>query len=149
MRGRAGLTLIELIVAIAIIGIVAAFAIPGVKRGMATESIRGARRSVTAHLARTRGTAANRGCRSVLHLRGGASARIWITSCTMAGTGVDTIGGIENLSDRFGVVVATSGDSVMFAPNGLGRTPGGVVMKFSKAGYTDSLGISPIGWPAW
>jgi type IV fimbrial biogenesis protein FimT len=143
------LTLIELIVALSIIGIVAAIAIPSVKRGMNTESIRGARRLVTSHLAMARGTAANRGCRTELHMTSGASARIWITSCTMTGTGIDTIGQVQNLNDRFGVTVSTSANTVVFAPNGLGASADWITVKFGKAGYSDSLGISPIGWPAW
>ncbi len=149
VRSRTGLTLIELIVALSIIGIVAAIAIPGVKRGMNTESIRGARRLVTSHLAMARGTAANRGCRAELHITSGASSRLWVTSCTMTGTGTDTIGQVQNLNDRFGVTVSASADMVVFAPNGLGASAGWITVKFGKAGYSDSLGISPIGWPAW
>ena len=149
IRSRAGLTLIELLVAVAIVGIVSALAIPGFKRSMATESIRGARRSVTAHLGRARGAAANRGCRSVLHMTGGANARLWITSCSLTGAGLDTVGQPERLGDRFGVAVSTSGDSVVFGPNGIGASPGWILMKFGKAGYADSLVISPIGWASW
>ena len=148
-RSRAGLSLTEVIVALAIIGIVSAVAIPTAKKGMASEAIRGARRSVTTQLARARGTAATRGCRSVLHMTSGANAQIWVTSCAIGGAGVDTIGGVQDLGSRFGVNVSTSGDSVIFSPNGLGSSPGWIVMKFGKAGHSDSLSISPIGWATW
>jgi prepilin-type N-terminal cleavage/methylation domain-containing protein len=149
MRTRAGMTLIELIVAIAVVGIVAAFTIPGAKRGLVTESIRGARRAVTTQLTRARGAATSRGCRSVLHMTGGANGRIWVTSCAIGGAGVDTIGPVQDLGNRFGVTVATSGDSVIFVPNGLGASPGWILMKFAKGGHSDSLSISPVGWASW
>jgi type IV fimbrial biogenesis protein FimT len=149
VRNRAGLTLTELMVSLAIVGIVSAVAIPTAKRGMASEAVRGARRSVTTQLARARGTAANRGCRSALHMTSGANAQIWVTSCTVGGAGVDTIGGVQDLGNRFGVTVSTSGDSVIFNPNGLGSSPGWIVMKFGKGGHSDTLAISPIGWATW
>ncbi|KPJ92547.1 MAG: hypothetical protein AMS18_07215 [Gemmatimonas sp. SG8_17] len=149
MLSRSGFTVTELIIAIVIVGLVSAFAIPKVKSGMAAERLRSARRSVTTHLATTRGTASGRGCRSVMHIRGGANARLWVTSCTVGGGGVDTIGSVENLSDRYGVTLTTTGDSVIFNSNGLGRSPGWITLNFSKSGRSDTLGISPVGLPAW
>jgi Tfp pilus assembly protein FimT len=143
------MTLIELLAAIGIIGLMSVFAIPMFLGGLTSESTRGARRTVVNSLSRARGAAATRGCRSVLHLVGGSNARVWITSCDMAGTGLDTIGEVENLSDRHGIIMATSGDSVVFSANGLGASPGWISLKFNKAGRTDTLAISPIGWPTW
>ena len=79
----------------------------------------------------------------------GANGRVWVTSCGPGGAGVDTVGNVQDLGSRFGVTVAASGDSVIYGPNGMGASPGWIVLTFSKGGHSDSLAISPVGWASW
>ena len=146
---RDGYTLFELLVVVTIIGAVAALAIPKVKGPMLRESVRSARRAMVTQLAVARSAAASRGCRSVVHVVAGASARSWVTTCLTVGTGVDTVGTVEQLSDRYSVSVVSSVDSITFAPNGLAFGAGWASLKFNRVGYSDSLAVSPLGKAYW
>jgi prepilin-type N-terminal cleavage/methylation domain-containing protein len=148
-RASGGYTLFELLLVMTIIGAVAALSIPKVKGPMLRESVRGARRAVVTQLAVARSSAASRGCRSVVHVVDGASARSWVTTCPTAGVGVDTVGAVEQLSDRYNVSVASSFDSIVFSPNGLAFGTGWVNLKFNRVPYSDSLAVSPLGKAYW
>jgi len=146
---RRGYTIFELLLVVTIIGAVAALAIPKMKEPMIREQVRSARRAMVTHFAMARGAAASRGCRSVVHVVAGANARVWVTACSVAGANVDTVGAVDQLSDRYGVSVQSSVNSVQFAPNGIAIGAGWSTMVFDRAGFTDTLTVSPLGKASW
>ncbi len=148
-KAKHGFSLIELLVAMAIVGIVAAVAIPRMKQGMLKDSIRSARRNVSTHLAQARAIATTRGCRSVFHVAAGSIPLVWVTVCKKDGTGVDTVGSVDRLADLYGIGLTQVGDSVTFAPTGIATGSAWLTMKFSRSSYSDSLTISPIGRAVW
>lgn len=141
--------MIELLVAVVIVGIMAAMAMPKLKNGMAQESVRNARRSVVSHLSTARGAAASRGCRAVFHVVAGTDPRVWVTSCPLTGAGVDTVGTVSHLAADHGISLSLVGDSLTFAPSGMGMGTGWMNLNLAKASKSDSLSISPLGQARW
>jgi prepilin-type N-terminal cleavage/methylation domain-containing protein len=146
---QSGFSLIEMVIVVTMIASLTAMAFPQARETLIKESVRGARRVVATQLARARGTAANRGCRAVFHLVGGSDPRVWVTSCPLTGGGVDTVGTVEHLADRFSVDLATTGDSIVFSPNGIGAAPSWTSIAIKRSEAKDTLSISPIGRAAW
>ena len=151
-RNRRGVSLIETLIVLLMIGAVTALALPKVRTAQTHESTRNARREVQASLARAKGTAVQRGCRATMHMRASGPARVWVTTCRitpLVGSTLDTIGGVIYLNARYGVTVSTDADSIPFGPNSLGLGTAMINMGFTKAGYTSSLQITPVGRPIW
>ena len=145
-RRPGGFTLIEILIAITLIGIMTAVAMPRLKNSMAAESVRSARRDVVSHLAKARGAAASRGCRAVFNMVG---TRVWVTACSLSGTGIDTIGTVINLADQYGVTVEGANYSLSFAPNGVGVGGDWGKFAFTKTRRSETLVISPLGQARW
>ncbi len=143
-----GFTLLEVLTALVIMGVVMALAAPRFREWLSHENVRQARANVTTQLASARSIAVTRGCESVLHIDAAAS-RVWVTACKIAGAGKDTIGVIDNLSSRYGVVFSSTGDSILFTPLGIAFNAAWIMMTFSKEGYDATLEISPLGRSQW
>lgn len=143
-----GFTLLEVLIAMVIMGIVMGLGAPRSREWLTHENVRQARVNVTTQLAGARSIAVVRGCESVLHIDAAAS-RVWVTACKLAGAGRDTIGSIDNLSSRYGVVFSSTGDSILFTPQGIAFNAAWITMTFSKEGYDAMLEISPLGRSKW
>ncbi len=146
---KRGFTLLEILTALVIAGVVMALAVPRFREMMTHENVRQARANVTVRLASARSIAVQRGCEAVLHFDQ-TSSRVWVTTCRPEGGGKDTLGMIENLSSRFGVVfVSTPADSILFTPQGIAFSASWITLTFSKDGYDAVLEISPLGRAQW
>ncbi len=144
-----GFTLLEILTALVIVGVVMAVAAPKFREMMTHENVRQARANVTMRLASARSIAVQRGCEAVLHFDQ-TSSRVWVTMCRPEGGGKDTLGFIENLSSRFGVVFLSSpADSILFTPQGIAFSADWITLTFSKDGYDAVLEISPLGRAQW
>ena len=145
---RNGFSLVELLIVISIIGVMAAFAFPKMQQQIIHEGVRGARREVATQLMRARAAAAQRACRATVHMDA-STARVWVTACKMAGTGLDTVGPISQLASRYTVTMTSDADSLPFAANSLGLGTGTIGMTFTRSGYTLGLRITAIGRAVW
>ncbi len=143
-----GFTLLEILTALVIAGVVMALAAPRFREVMTHENVRQARANVTLRLAGARSIAVQRGCEAVLHLDQ-TSSRVWVTTCRPEGGDKDTVGFIENLSSKFGVVFLSTGDSILFTPQGIAFSASWITLTFSKDGYEAVLEISPVGRAQW
>ena len=143
-----GFTLLEILTALVIVGVVMAVAAPRFREMVTHENVRQARANVTTRLASARSIAVQRGCEAVLHFDQ-TSSRVWVTTCRTQGGGKDTLGSIENLSSRFGVVFRSTGDSILFTPQGIAYSASWITLTFSKEGYEAVLEIPPVGRARW
>ena len=143
-RSETGLTLIELLWVIVIVGLMTALSIPRVRDLVQKTNVRSARVATVAHVVKARNAAVQRGCRAVVHLR--ASGAIWVTSCrTTTGAGVDTLGSVDNLTERYGITLASTRDSVQFDPRGLSVGNQSARISFTNRLATDTIAINAVG----
>ena len=72
-------------------------------------------------------------------------ATMWIVANTATGSGLDTIGPVEDLGSRFGVTFRTSRDSLVFTPRGIGTETSGTTIIVSKGTAADTITVSAAG----
>jgi type IV fimbrial biogenesis protein FimT len=138
-RSRSGFSLIELLIAVTLLGLLLAIAAPRVQEASTTQNVRGARAAVANLYARARIYAVQQ--RVPVTLQFGDSTA-WITA--PLGAGLDTIGAVEHLGRQFGVSVAASG-SVSISPVGMVNAGTPIRVSVTKSGHTDSVVISGYG----
>ena len=140
--GNRGLSVIELLMVIVIVGMVALFVFPSVVKTFDRVQVRGARTALvnSYHSARTAARVSN--LTTTLNL---TSHRIWVERVKLTG-GVDTIGGVTNLSSQYGVLVSGP-PTITIDPRGMlaSRLDAGLTFVFSRGGWSDSVVFSNYG----
>ena len=142
-RGNSGFTVIELLWVIVLMGLMAMLGIPRIRDALQKQNVRGARVAAVAHVVKARNVAVQRGCRATVHLR--SSGAIWVTACRTAGAGLDTLGGMDDLHERYGVTLSASRDSVQFDPRGLSLGNQSATIAFTNTLATDTITINAVG----
>jgi hypothetical protein len=68
-----------------------------------------------------------------------------VTVCKTSGPGIDTLGSVDDLKERYGVTVSATRDSIQFDPRGLslGNQSGTVVV--SNAVAADTIVVNAVG----
>lgn len=74
-----------------------------------------------------------------------SSSLMWVVATKASGSGLDTLGSVENLYDRFGVRITSTRDSLVFTPRGLGTETSGTTIIVSKGTAADTITISAAG----
>jgi len=141
---QVGFTLIEMIWVIVLMGLMAMLGIPRIRDALQKQSVRSARVAGATLVVKARTAAVQRGCRAVVHMRG--DGRMWVTVCRTTGVaGVDTLGGVDDFTIRYGVTVVPSRDSIEYGPRGLtlGNQAGQVL--FQRTPHADTLTVNAVG----
>jgi len=145
MRTR-GFTFIEVLIVMVLIGIIAALGIPRIRDAIQKNNVRGARAALGTLVAKARGAAVQRGCRSAIHFTSGTAGTVWITACKVSNSALtDTLGGVEQLAVRYNLTLTAGADSVTFMPNGVSPDNTLTVLRVSSNGITDSVMINQVG----
>lgn len=142
-RRDSGFSVIELLWVIVLIGLMAALGIPRIRDAVQKQNVRGARVAAVAHVVKARNAAVQRGCRATVHMR--STGAIWVTACRTAGAGLDTLGGMDNLYDRYGITLSASRDSIQFDPRGLSVGNQSATISFTNTLATDTITINAVG----
>ncbi len=145
-----GFSFVQPLVAMTVMGTMMGLGYPQLRDSLNKEAVRSARREVTTRVAITREVAAQRGCPAVLHVDDLLKSRVWITACSISGTGVDTIGAVEDLAAHFNVTITSTADSIVFTPRGMRPGMSRIDLTFRVAEHSDTLTISPpVGRAEW
>lgn len=139
-----GFTLIELLLVIVIAGLLMGVAIPTFLKFSDKSALRSAGVAVSSLHARARIAAIQRGRNTRLKMSA-TSNTMWIVSTNAAGTGLDTIGTVENLNSRFGITFTTTRDSLTFTPRGIGFETSGTTIILLKGTKADTLTVTAAG----
>lgn len=150
MKAR-GFTLVEVMIAVAVLGILLAIAWPPFRAVQARSAVRSAADVFVLRHSMARSTALRRGRVAELHIDA-AGGRLWVEVDTAAiGTGVkDTVGRVVDVALEFAVSATSTRNLLCFDARGLatqvsGCPPGDVKVVFERQGYTDSVTTTVLG----
>ncbi|HUG42017.1 MAG TPA: prepilin-type N-terminal cleavage/methylation domain-containing protein [Longimicrobiales bacterium] len=147
---RGGFTLVEVILAVLLIGLLAAIATPAVGRLAAEASVRRGAAELTVGVAQARALAVRHGRPSVFVLDTVSSSYHVVMDTTLAELGPDTLIARE-LPELRGAVTHLSADPGMlcFDARGVGRGGGGcgvgLTVVLGRGGWVDTLAFSATG----
>lgn len=145
MNRHRGFTLIEIVMVMALIGIMLAVALPFVRGSSDSGNVGGATSALSSMHAVAKQSAIQRGRLSMLVMTP-AQARAWVVSRNAAGTGWDTLGRVEDFSERFGgVAISSTRDTLVFTPRGIGQETSGTTIVISRGAEADTITISAAG----
>lgn len=135
-------TLIEILVAVTIIGALVVFAFPSLASSFGKQNVRSARDGFATMHGRARANAISRGLSTTFHFGGGD---LYITAAHPVTGVLDTLGDVRDLANLHGVSLTSSRDSLVFDSRGMGTETSSTLVILSKSGNADSLSISQIG----
>ncbi len=145
MQRKNGFTLVEMMIVVVLIGAILLIGWPKVASGLAKTNLRSSRTTVANMFAKARAFAMQSNRRTWINFNGN-NVVITASPRTLAGTGtVDSIGGVEKLSEAYGVTLTAPVASVAFDPRGfgtLGAMQNFVVTRNSKR---DSVMVDGLG----
>lgn len=137
-----GMTLIEIVIVIVLIGAMAGYAIPRIGDAITKQQVHSARTLFVSMHARARATAINRGSRTQLVVSNGQLSIVSINPVTGA---TQTVGNVEDLTQRYGVIVVPSSLTLTFDARGIGTEGSQTEVSISKGSYVRRIVISPAG----
>jgi prepilin-type N-terminal cleavage/methylation domain-containing protein len=141
---RAGFTLIELLIVVVIMGAISLIAFPRIKSTFQASALRGARTRLVMVYTAARAAAVQTNRPVRMHFSGND---VWVTATprlTVGGSGTaDTIGPVQSMYSVFGVTVASTVDSLLLDPRGLGLN--GATIVVTNAQGADTISITGFG----
>ncbi len=146
-----GFTLVEAMIAVAVLGILLAIAWPAFRAAQARSAVRSAADVFVLRHSMARSAALRRGRVAELHIDA-AGGRLWVEVDTAAiGAGVkDTVGRVVDVAQEFAVATTSTRSLLCFDARGLatqvaGCPPGDVKVVFKRGEYTDSVTTTVLG----
>lgn len=139
---RNGFTLIEMMMVVVVTGLIMLVAFPRVRSGMIKSSIRSARSDIVSMHARARNAAVQQGKATYLVFNGN-SAVVLMRIAPGNGAWADTLGGVQDLADKYGVSLTVTENMLAFDPRGFGLVGGDVYIR--RSGYADTITVSGFG----
>lgn len=139
-----GFTVIEMLIVVVLVGILTSVSLPYFRGSSSKSSVRGAMDAISSMHAVAKATAIGRGRLARLVLDPGAGTAVVVANKAV-GTGVDTIGVVENLATRFTVRFTTTRDTLTFTPRGISSDLTGTTIVVIRSTFSDTITVSAAG----
>ncbi|MEP6688076.1 MAG: prepilin-type N-terminal cleavage/methylation domain-containing protein [Gemmatimonadales bacterium] len=145
MQRKNGFTLVEMMIVVALIGAILLIGWPKVASGLAKTNLRSSRTTVANMFAKARAFAVQSNRRTSINFNGN-NVVITASPRTLAGAGTqDSIGGVEKLSEAYGVALTAPVASVAYDPRGFGSLGAVQTFVITKSSKRDSVMIDVLG----
>lgn len=139
---RKGFTVIELMMVMVVSGLIMLVAFPRLRSGMLKSSIRSARGDIVAMHSKARTASVQYGKPTYVAFSGNrAVVLVRVAPGNVAWA--DSLGGVQDLADKYGVSLTVSEDTLKFDPRGFGIQGGSVYIR--RSGYADTITVSGFG----
>ena len=146
MQRRNGFTLIEMMVAVVLVGLISLIAFPKVNSAIAKNNLRSARVTMANMFAMARATAVGTNKRTWLNFTGN---NVYVTASprvvNVPGSTMDTVGTIQRLDVVYGVTLTPEVASVAYDPRGFATIVGTPKFLVTKSGKRDSVRVDGLG----
>ncbi len=141
MRER-GLTLVEVVIVLVLIGSMAAFGFPRLADVWVRQNVRSARNALAGFYAKGRATAIERGAVARVIVE---NNRVRIESINPVTGATVVVGRVEDLGSRYGVTIYPSLDTCVYDPRGVAREVGETVFTITRGTVVQTLRINALG----
>ena len=138
-RNRNGFTLSEMLIVIVVMGGLMLLALPRFRAVVQQSDVRGARTKMVTLYNQARVNAMTTNRPTAVRFSGNTA----VITATLPGGGLDTLGGVQNLYNDYGVTMTSSNSMLVIDPRGFGR--GGGTIELMKGPYADTVEISGFG----
>jgi type IV fimbrial biogenesis protein FimT len=141
-----GFSLVEMLIAVVLIGIISLIAFPKVSNALAKNNLRSARVTMANMFSTARATAVGTNKRTWLNFTGN---NVYVTTSPrvnpVAGSTLDTVGTVQRLDVVYGVTLTPGAASVAYDPRGFATTGGTLNFVVAKSGKRDSVRVDGLG----
>ena len=143
---RTGFTMIEMLIAVVILGILVIIALPRMRDGVIKNNVRAARTTLINMIAGARAAASQTNRSTWVKIE---SNRTLVLArprlVPVSGSNADTIGPIQDLSQLYGVTVTASVDSFRFNPTLMTLASTSTKFTITRSGRTDTVVVDGLG----
>ena len=131
---------------VVLIGAMLGVGLPYFRGATEKTDVRGAMDAIAALHAMTKQTAVQRS-RVTRLVMDRSNYTMVVVATKVSGTGVDTVGRVQNLNSRFGIrfTVSPALDTLTFTPRGIGVEAATTSIIVSKGSFSDTMAVSAAG----